>query len=95
MISFGEFEFAFLIFPRNRDSIILIVRNGKSSHLRTDTPLKTLVMKPTGVDSLSDPLCPEPDVRPRHNFHVNITLTSFPSSNTDILLSFLQNRGPS
>ena len=44
-------------------------------------------MKPTDVDSLSDPLCPERDVRPRHNFHVNITLTSFPSSKTHILLS--------
>ena len=47
-------------------------------------------MKPTDVDSSSDPLCPEPDVRPRHNFHVNITLTSFPSLKTHILLSSLK-----
>ena len=79
----------------NRDWTISIVRYGKSLHLYL-TPRKTVVIKPTDVDSLSDPeLCPELDVRPRHNFHVNITLTSFPSSKTHILLSSLQNCGPS
>ena len=64
------------------------MRYGKLSHIH-DIPRKTLVMKPTDVDSLSDSLCSEPDVRPRH-FHVNFTLTSFLSSKTHILLSSLK-----
>ena len=48
------------------------------------------VMRPTDVERLSEPLCPEPDVRPPHFFHVSFTLTSFPPSKTHILLPSLQ-----
>ena len=47
-------------------------------------------MKPTDVERLSEPLFPEPDVRPPPHFHVNFTLTSFSPSETHILLPSLR-----
>ena len=48
-------------------------------------------MKPTDVEKLSEPLCPEPHVRPPPHFHVNFTLiTSFSPLKTHILLPSLR-----
>ena len=44
--------------------------------------IRRLRMKPTDVERLSEPLCPDPDVRPPPHFNVNFTLTSFSASKT-------------
>ena len=52
--------------------------------------IRSLRMKPTDVEKLSEPLCPEPHVRPPPHFHVNFTLTSFSPLKTHILLPSLR-----
>ena len=54
---------------------------GKSAYRM----IRRLRMKPTDVEKLSEPFCPEPHVRPPPHFHVNFTLTSFSPSKTHIL----------
>ena len=59
---------------------------GKSAY----SVIRRQRMEPTGVERLSEPLCPDSDVCPPPYFNVNSTLTSFSASKTHIQLPSLR-----
>lgn len=65
-----------------------MTRLGRKVSVSHDVKIE--VMKPTDVERLSEPLCPEPDVSRPHRFEVSFALKINLFSKTHILLPSLQ-----